>query len=446
VTGRAGGGSAEAVSGLRAARTSLAGALRNRVWWRIAWRNLWRNRRRTLITASALAVGFFGAVLMVALDDGIAAELVDNGTGVLTGQVQIHAREWRRDRSLYATIGGDSGVDVAALLARVRAAPGVTAAAPRVWAGGLLSAGDHTEGALLMGVDFELERGVSRLLGSLVSGRAPQAGAREVAIGVELAKKLAVRVGAAVVVVAPAADGSMGNDLYRISGIFSTGLDALDGAYAILPIGTLQALLALAPGRIHEVAVAVPDPWTASAAAGAIASRLAAAGVAGVEVAPWTVFSPEIDEYARLVKASNGLVVGIVFLFAIFGVANTSLMGTYERRREFAVVRALGVGPAGVARTVVYESLALGLLGLAGGAVITAPILMWWHHTPLDLSGLIGNLEMAGALVRPVLRIEYSADGPVLGALGLLLTAVLASLYPAVRAARVPPADALAGR
>jgi ABC-type lipoprotein release transport system permease subunit len=420
-----------------------------RIWWRIAWRNLWRNRRRTLITASALAIGFFGAVLMVALDDGISAELVDNGTGVLTGQVQLHAREWRRDHSLYATIGGDSGTDVGALLRRVRAVPGVAAAAPRVWAGGLISAGARTEGAVMMGADFELERGVSRMLGSFVAGRAPRAGAKELAIGAELGRKLGVGTGAEVVVVAPAADGSMGNDLYRVSGVFRTGLQDLDGAYAIMPIATLQSLLALAPGRIHEVAVAVSDPWAAPAAAQEIAASLAAAG-AGVprdlEVAPWTVFSPEIAEYARLVEASNGLVVAIVFLFAIFGVANTSLMGTYERRREFAVVRALGVGPTGVARTVVYESLALGLLALAAGAAITAPVLVWWHHTPLDLSWLIGNLELAGALVRPVLRIEYSADGPVLGAVGLLVTAVLAALYPAVRAARVPPADALAGR
>jgi ABC-type lipoprotein release transport system permease subunit len=421
-----------------------------RIWWRIAWRNLWRNRRRTLITASALAIGFFGAVLMVALDDGISAELVDNGTGVLSGQVQVHAREWRRDRSLYATIGGDAGTDVDALLRRVRAVRGVAGVAPRVWAGGLVSAGERTEGAVLLGMDFARERGVSRILGSFVAGRAPGAGAKELAVGTELARKLGVATGAQVVVVAPAADGSMGNDLYRISGIFRTGLQDLDGAYAILPIATLQTLLALEPGRIHEVAVAVPDPWAAPGVAERIAaSRAPPGGWAAprdLEVAPWTVFSPEIAEYARLVEASNGLIVAIVFVFAIFGVANTSLMGIYERRREFAVVRALGVGATGVARTVVYESLALGLLALAAGAAITAPVLVWWHHTPLDLSWLIGDLELAGALVRPVLRIEYSADGPVLGAVGLLVTAVLAALYPAVRAARVPPADALAGR
>lgn len=424
----------------------------SRVWWRIAWRNLWRNRRRTIITASALAVGFFGAVLMVALDDGISEELVDNGTGVLTGQVQVHARDWMPERNLYATIGGDGGTDVAALLARIRAVPGVSAAAPRVWAGGLLSAGSRTEGVLLMGADMALEPGVSRLLGTFVAGRAPRPGARELAIGTELARKLGVAAGAEVVVVAPAADGSMGNDVYRISGVFRTGLDELDGSYAIAPLGSLQALLALAPGRIHEVAVRLPDPWAAPAAARAIAAALATGGgvpgarPAALTVEPWASFNPEVAEYVQLISASNGLVVGIVFLFAIFGVANTSLMGTYERRREFAVIRALGVGPAGVARTVVYEGLVLGLLALAAGVVITAPVLVLWHHTPLNLGWLIGNLELAGALIRPVLRIQYSLDGPLLSAAGLLATAVLAALYPALRAARVPPADALAGR
>lgn len=415
------------------------------VWWRIAWRNLWRNRRRTLITASALALAFLGAVTMIAIYDGITAELVDNGTGLLTGQVQVHAQDWRPERSLYATIGGPEGTDVAALVARVAGTPGVAAATPRVYGGGLLSAGDATEAAVLMGVDPAREVRVSRILGALASGRAPRAGAREIAIGVELARRLGVGPGARLVVVAPAADGSMGNDLYTVSGIFRTGLGDLDGAYAVLPLDALQTLLALAPGRIHEVAAAVTEPWAAAAVADAIRARVAALGL-DAAVEPWPVFSPEIADYAQLSEASSGLVVAIVFVFAIFGVANTILMGTFERRREFAVVRALGVGPSGIVRTIVYEGVALGLLSLAAGSVLTAPLLLWWHHSPPSLAALFGEMEMAGALIQPVLRVEYSVHGPVLSAVALLLTAVLAALYPALRAARVPPADALAGR
>jgi ABC-type lipoprotein release transport system permease subunit len=279
----------------------------------------------------------------------------------------------------------------------------------------------------------------------MVSGRAPAEGAREMAIGAEMARRLGIVPGAQVVVVAPAADGSMGNDLFTVSGIFRSGLGDLDASFAILPIGALQELLGLDPGRIHEVAMATAGSGTATAAAAQLAARLAPAGL-DIEVVPWSVFSPEIAAYTRLMEAANGIIVGIVFIFAIFGVANTMLMGTFERRREFAVVRALGTAPSGVALTVLFEGLALGALSLAAGALLTAPVLAWLHQAPLDLTALVGDMSFAGALVRPVLRVEYSLDGPLMSAVGLLITAVLAALYPAIRAARVPPADALAGR
>jgi putative ABC transport system permease protein len=415
------------------------------VWWRIAWRNLWRNRRRTLITAGALAFGFLGSVVMIGISDGFTAELVENGTGLLTGQVQIHASGYRPERSMYETIGGPDGADVPALLAAADSSAGVTAAAPRVYGGGIVSAGDATEAVVLFGVDPAREARVSRILGAMVSGRAPAEGAREMAVGTELARRLGLDAGAQVVVVAPAADGSMGNDLFVVSGIFRSGLGDLDASFAILPIGALQALLGLEPGRIHEVALATASPATAADAAARLARRLAPAGL-DVEVVPWSAFSPEIAAYTRLMEAANGIIVGIVFIFAIFGVANTMLMGTFERRREFAVVRALGTAPSGVALTVLFEGLALGALSLAAGALLTAPVLAWLHQAPLDLTALVGDMSFAGALVRPVLRVEYSLDGPFTSAVGLLITAVLAALYPAIRAARVPPADALAGR
>ena len=415
------------------------------IWWQIAWRNLGRNRRRTLITAGALAFGFLGSVVMIGISDGFTAEMVDNGTGVLSGQIQIHASGYRAERSMYETIGGPAGSDVPALLAAADSTPGVTGAAPRVYGGGIVSAGDATEAVVLFGVDPGREARVSRVLRTIVSGRAPAEGAREMAIGAEMARRLGVEPGAQVVVVAPAADGSMGNDLFTVSGVFRSGLADLDASFAVLPIGALQTLLGLDSGRIHEIAAATALPAMAPEAAGRLARRLAPAGL-DIEVVPWTVFSPEIAAYAQLMVSFSWVIVAIIFTFAIFGVANTMLMGTFERRREFAVVRALGTIRSGVALTVLFEGVALGLLALVAGAFLTAPILVWLHHAPLDLTALVGNMEFSGALVRPVLRVEYSLSAPVMSAAGLLVTAVLAALYPAIRAVRVPPADALAGR
>jgi ABC-type lipoprotein release transport system permease subunit len=273
------------------------------LWWRLAWRNLLRERRRSLITGSALALGFVASVLMVGLSDGIVAELIENGTSILSGQVQIHSTTSRPEHGLYATLGGDQGLDVDSLLARLGGTPGVLATSPRVWGAGLLSAGGRSAGAVMLGVDMARERAVGRLLGTLTAGRLPAPGARELLLGRSLARRLGLRVGDSLVVVAPAADGSMGNDLFMVSGLFASGISELDASQAIVPIATLQQLLALGARRVHEVAIAVRDPWQAVPVAERVRARLAGVGAA-LSVEPWTQFRPELAQYADLAWCS----------------------------------------------------------------------------------------------------------------------------------------------
>jgi len=412
-------------------------------WWRLGSRNLGRNRRRTLITALGLGVGYFAVVFIVGWADGLTAELLENGTGLLSGQIQLHDREYRPERSLYDTIGGRDGTDVPALLERVVADPDIAAATPRVYAGGLVSSGESTVAGMLMGIDVEREARVSRILSGLTRGRLPRADAREILVGEETARQLGVKPGAEVVLVAPAADGSMGNDLFSVSGIFRTGMAELDGGFGLVPIRPLQKLLALEPGRVHEIAATTPDAWQAREAGRRL--QLALPPELGVEVADWTELRPEMLEYTHLLQSWYYIVIFIVFSVAIFGVANTLLMATWERRREFAVMLALGTTPFAVVLTVVLEALALGLVSLAVGAAFTFPLIAWWHAAPPDLSWVYGDFTMFGALVRPSLRVEFNLPMSLWAALALLVTALASSLYPAVRAARVPPADTLSG-
>lgn len=418
--------------------------MRLRLWRRIGWRNLGRNRRRTLITAAGLAFGYFAVVLMVGLMAGLTAEMIDNGTGLLTGQLQVHDIDYLPERSIYETIGGRAGVDVDRIVREIADDPAVAAAAPRVYAGGLVSSGEATTAGVLMGVDGELEPRVSRLMRGLVRGAIPRRGTNEIMIGTEMARQLAVGLGDEIVLVAPAADGSMGNDLYTVSGIYRTGMAQFDAMYALLPIETLQLLTALDPGRVHEIAAATADPWVAPAVAARLRDRLASSAP-NLDIAPWTTLRPEMLDYARLVKSWNIIVVGIVFAIAVFGVANTMLMATFERRREFAVIMALGASRSTVVFTVLFEAIALGALSLIAGAVITFPVLVWWHVSPPDVSWLYGDFTMFGALIRPVLRVEYDFASVTWAAIALVMTALLASLYPALRAGRLPPADTLAG-
>ena len=378
------------------------------LWWRVAWRNLWRNSHRTWITASGLAFGYFSSVVRL-----------------MVGQVQVHAADFLPERNMHRTIGGYEGTDVDALLSEIEAHPDIDHATPRLFGGGLLSSGEQTKGALLLGVDPERELLVSTLLTTLTSGRLPEDGANEVLVGDEMARQLEAGIGDEVVIVAPAADGSMGNDLYVIAGIFETGTPGIDANYAILPVADLQYLMAMSPDRIHEVVTTVSRARETPAIAASLATELGGTE-AGLDVKSWVELRPELSEAVALMDSMNFVIVVIIFAMAVFGVANTMLIGTFERRREFAVIRALGTSRSSVSRTVVYEGIILGVISLTIGALVV---------------GVTREIEW-----RPVLRVEYSADAPVLTAVALLVTAIFAAVYPAWRATRVPPADALADR
>jgi ABC-type lipoprotein release transport system permease subunit len=414
-------------------------------WWRIGWRNLGRNRRRTLITVIGLALGYSAVVVMTGLSRGLVAEMIDNGTGMLTGQLQVFAEDYLPDRGIYDTLGGREGIDVEALVAEVAGDPRVAAASPRVYAGGLVSTGAATAAGVVLGVDPEREIRVSRLLTYIDEGRAPTPGQYEILIGREMANQLDASPGDEVIVVAPGADGSLGNDLFIVSGIFSTSVTELDLGYAVAPIEVVQELVALPPERIHEIAARVDDPWAADAAAAGVRALIGTDGPTA-DVRPWTEFRPEMVEYANLATSMEWMLIVFVFGMAIWGVANTMLMSSFERRREFAVLLALGGGPALIVRSVLAEALVLGAVALLFGVAVTVPVLAWWHAAPPDMSWVYGGFTMAGGLMRPILRVEWPTSMIFITGGAMFGTALLAALYPAWRSSRVPPADTLAGR
>lgn len=413
------------------------------ILWRMAWRNLWRNRRRTLLTASALSFGFVAAVFMMGLMNGMLAEMVSNGTEVVSGQVQIHAEGYRPERSIHDTMGGREGVDVGALVAAAEAAEGVAGVAPRVYGGGLVSSGDETVGAVLMGVDPVREARVSRFASVFVEGGMPGPG--EVAVGADLAGRVGIGVGDEAVLVAPAADGSTGNGLFAVSGIYRMDLGGFDDSYALLEMGTLQDFLAMGRGRIHEVAISVDRVRDADAVAEAVAAAVAVHSP-DLVTEPWSVFLGQLYFVVNMAGAMNWIVAFLIFGMAIFGVANTMLLATFERRREFAVARALGTSGGALGRIVVYEGLLLGVVALSAGAALALPILAWVRVNPIDLGSFVGTYSFMGSAIRPLLTVEYSLLEPVVSAVALLGTGIASALLPAWRAARLLPADVLADR
>lgn len=409
---------------------------------RLGWRNLWRNPRRSLLSIGTVAVAFGVLITLEALREGLARQMLENGTRIMLGHIQVHDAEYLPGRDLYTTIGGERGTDVAALLGAVESAPVVSVAAPRVIGFGLLSTGPRSAGAQLLGLDPSREARVTSLLSAVVAGHGlADAAPNSVLLGETLAEELEAKVGDQVAVVTQAADGSIGNELLAVRGIFRTGMEALDRSLALMELPDLQALMALGRARIHEVAVRVENPHTAQAAADAL--MRSSILPPGARAESWQRLAPALVDYLRLLRGWNWVVVFIIGVFAAFGVLNTMLMAVFERTREIGVLASLGFRPSQILAMVIAESLCLAAVGLVIGLGLGALGMAYFTWHGWDLTRWVAGLTIAGVLVDPVLRATFVWESTPSIAATLGLITVFAGLVPALRAARMKPVEAL---
>ncbi len=409
---------------------------------RLAWRNLWRNPRRTLIAMSAIGLGYAMLLFVACLMAGLRQQMIESGTDLLVSDAEVHAPDYYPDRPIKKTLGGRSGTDVSALLAAVDADTRVLAASPRVYGYGLVSAAQRSAGVQLVGVDPDLERKITVLQarmvkGSYLSGRTPKG----VMIGDKLAIAIGAKVGSEIVLLAPAADGSTGNDLFTVAGLFHTGLDAMDQSLVVMPIGALQDLLRLEPGRIHEIGVKLYDSAAATTTAKALQTRLSR--IIPVRVEPWPKLIPELANYVQFNRSVTVILFFIFFVLAAIGIVNTMLMAVIERTHEFGMLMAVGMRPVQMVGLIVAEAASLAGASLVLGGALGFPLLWYLQAHGLYLGGQRGAVSLGGIVVGPLWygRQDFTAYSQA--ALGLAITALAAALYPALRAARFRPAEAL---
>jgi len=392
---------------------------------------------------AAIAFGYAMLMFVACLMAGLRWQMIENGTRLLLSQIEVHDPGYYPNRPIQKTIGGQNGTDVAALLSAITADPRVEAAAPRVYGYGMVSAGDRSYGVELLGIDPARERRVTALHSQIVKGTYLSEGMpKSVAMGDKLASTIRIRVGSEIVVLTQAADGSMGNDLYTVGGIFHTGLDDMDRSLVVMPVSSLQDLLNMPHGRIHEVGIKLYDIAGATAVAADLAARLGK--TPAVRVMAWPELAPDLADYVQFNRGVTFVLFFIFFLVAVIGIMNTMLMAVFERTRELGMLMALGMRPAQVIGLIVAEAAGLVCASLILGGAIGAPLLWYLQAHGLDLGGKTGGVvTIAGVVVG---RLWYGRqDFPVYAqaALGLSITALLSALYPAWRAAHFRPTEAM---
>lgn len=416
----------------------------------IGWRNLWRNPRGTLLTALALGLGLTLLLISLGLLDGGHEQMIGNAVRFGTGHVVIQARPQAAGAQASLLPAGVAAA-AEAFLRTEAIQPVVRGVSPRLLASGLLSSAANADGVRVIGVIPQQERSVSLIPERIVEGTYLDDEQRsDVVIGTELARKLAVRVGARIVLMTQAAQppeqdatdpaaGDMRSARLRVSGIFRTGIEAIDAHVIQMPLPVAQTLLEV-PGRVTQVAVLLEREGDSLAVAQDLRKRLA--GVS-VQVLPWREAMPALARLFLLDDAFNYVMNGVVLAVVGLGILNTILMRVLERRYEFGLLSALGLRPVQLAVMVVGEALALAAISLALGLLLGLSVQYYFATHGLDLRWFF-NSSLPGALVFDPIIYARLTPTRIASSLGIVfLMAAAISLYPAFKAARTKLPDAL---
>jgi len=404
--------------------------------WRLAWRNVWRNPRRTGLTVAATVFAVALVVLSSALSTGMWDKIIDDTVGMASGHVTLTGPGYLEDRTLEQFTHLDEP-----LRSRLEEDPEIAGFAPRVNAFGLLSQADVTRGVMVMGLDPEIEKTVSSLPGRVKTGRflRPK-GSNEIVLGERLAQILQVEVGDELLLYSVAYSLESAYDLFRVVGLMRLPSPALDRGLALISLADAQAFFVYGD-RLSEIAIRVQDAGDSATLAYELGRSL---DPERAEAHAWQEVMPDLAQSVILDKAGMYLMIGILVLVVSFGIFNTILMAVLERKREFGVVLALGLPPRSIFRIVYIESILLAGVGLAVGLLVAIPLVLYLQANPISLADsqeMVAAFEVVGA--EPLISAKLVASNPLFSGLTILAVALIAALYPALRASRGRPVDVL---
>ena len=401
---------------------------------KMAWRNIWRNTRRTVVTVGAMTLSLTMMMLWASLMAGFLTKMEKDIVEVEVGDVQVVAADYRDRPSIYTQIE-----EPEKLLGQLDNR-GYRSSA-RLLGGALVASEETSAGASLRGLEIKRDADVSIVgerveHGSWLDDDDPKG----LVLGRRLAKTLNVLVGDEIVLLGQATDGSMANDLYRVRGVLGTVADYTDRGGVFMTATEFRNFFSL-PYGVHQVIVRLPEQTELNVAVSEIL-QLSQSGQHGVlDVQSWRGLMPTMarmfDSFRQIMLLSffvMYLAVGILIL-------NATLMAVFERIREFGVLKAIGISPRQVLAMIVAEGAAQTGLAILLGLLLGLPAL--WYLQDFGI-GLWTEGTSFGALAINAIWYGEISSATFIGPLSMLVIVVsLSTLYPALKAARITPVEAI---
>jgi ABC-type lipoprotein release transport system permease subunit len=400
--------------------------------WSVAWRNIWRSKVRSLVILSAIALGVFSGAFIWAFYVGMVQQRINSAIKTETSHIQLHHKNYLTDPDFKYTIANADSI-AGTLTKR----DGVQAVSSRLLVNSMISSPRTGAGVRIIGVNPAMERQVTNLSEKLKEGEYFTGVKRNpIIIGEKLAEKLKVKLRSQVFVTLQQADGTIVKDAFKVAGIFSTGNTGYDEANVFVRTDDLAAKMDMSNASSHEIAVLLnSDEFTNTQVAKL--QKL----FPSLDVKSWRDLMPEVSLVEDTMDISMIIFICIILLGLLFGIINTMLMSVLERIKELGMLMSVGMNKFRVFGMIMLETIMLSLTGGIVGIFFSIIISVITKRTGIDLSAWSDAYARLGydSIVYPVMHAKIIFEVTLM----VIITGILGALYPAYKALKLNPADAI---
>ncbi len=411
----------------------------------LAWRNIWRNPTRSLVVIIAIALGIWAAIFMTGFATGMANSYVNNAIQNILSHVQVHVPAYQEEPDVAHFFPNP---DELRTVARQQGA--VQGLSMRTMVNGMVASSHSSRGVEIRGVVPDQEAAVTRLKEKTVDGEFFSESRRNpIMLGKKMADNLQVKVRSKVVLTFQDLSGNITAGAFRVSGIFESGNTPFDETTVLVRREDLNRLLLPTDGGVrdslgvpeagilvHELAVMLDDPAQMDTVQAALSDAFP-----DLLVENYRQLSPDLRLYESQIQNISLIYLVIILMALVFGIVNTMLMAVLERFRELGMLMAVGMNKARVFFMIVLETLLLALVGIPFGLLIGHLTILYLGKKGIDLSAFSSSLQQYGLSE----HLYFSLDPVVYWQIpvGILITALLASIYPAWKAISLRPVEAI---
>jgi putative ABC transport system permease protein len=400
--------------------------------FKIAWRNIWRSKIRSLTVMGSVLVGVWALIFVLSFTTGFINSYISSAIENEISHIQFHNPAFVDEKEVQYTLE-----DAVSIRENLSKNPMVKAFATRTINSGMLATARGSRGIRIRGIVAEEEANLTRLNEKLVEGVYLDASKSKNAILVSrrLADKMKLKLKSKPILSFQKEDGSSIPAAFKVVGIYELGNAVFEESNVFVRQSDLNRLME-AENLTHEVALLLNKIENLDTVKNTLAAAFPAALVQN-----YKEISPNVNLYESQMSVSIYAIIFIVMLALIFGIINTMLMAVLERTKELGMLMAVGMKRLQVFTMIVVETLFLAMIAAPVGLFLGYLTVVYYGNEGIDLSAYGKGMDKFGFSDQIYLSLDVSSFITV--TIAVAITAILAALYPALKATRLKPIEAM---